>query len=70
MTMLEEHDLVEGEWEDPRKRTVRIYKLTPRGEQELSRLKAIVQPKLEEAIEVLQKFASDLTGDNGAPDYI
>ncbi|MCP4429204.1 MAG: helix-turn-helix transcriptional regulator [Chloroflexi bacterium] len=63
MTTLEEQGLIEGEWEDPRKRTVRIYRLTEAGEQELARLIAIVRPKLEEAIEVLRGLANDLNGD-------
>jgi PadR family transcriptional regulator PadR len=63
MTMLEEHDLISGTWEDPVKRTVRIYQLTNKGEQELARLKAIVSPKLNEAIEVLGTLSRDLNGD-------
>lgn len=69
MTMLEEQDLVEGEWLDPHKRTVRIYELTETGEQELVRLKAVMRPKLDEAIEVLQDLARDLNGaDNDSED--
>lgn len=60
MTMLEEQGLVAGEWEDPTKRTVRVYSLTEAGQREMMRLKAIVCPKLEEAIEVLQDLMSDL----------
>jgi DNA-binding PadR family transcriptional regulator len=60
MTELEDRGLVEGEWEDPRKRTVRVYHLTPKGEREMKRVRAIVVPKLDEAIEVLQTIVSDL----------
>lgn len=65
MNMLESRGYVRGEWEDPRKRTVRIYQLTEAGREELQRLKSIVLPKLEEAIEVLQNLARDLNGDEG-----
>ncbi len=68
MTELENRGLIEGQWEDPRKRTVRIYSLTEFGEQELNRVKAIVRPKLDEAIEVLQEIANDLNGDKGEED--
>jgi DNA-binding PadR family transcriptional regulator len=68
MTELEEVGLVEGVWEDPRKRTVRIYSLTERGVQELTRLKAIVRPKLAEAIEVLQGLMHDLNGEEDEPE--
>jgi DNA-binding PadR family transcriptional regulator len=70
MTVLEEQGFIVGEWEDPRKRTVRIYRLTEDGEAELARLKAIVKPKLMEAIEVLQKIARDLNGDDGETNQI
>jgi DNA-binding PadR family transcriptional regulator len=62
MSMLEQQGLIVGEWEDPKKRTVRIYRLTESGEEEMTRLRAIVSPKLEEAIEVLEEIARDLSG--------
>ncbi|HVO44417.1 MAG TPA: PadR family transcriptional regulator [Aggregatilineales bacterium] len=63
LTELEQQGLIEGIWEDPQKRTIRIYSLTKAGEQELARLKSIVNPKLREAIEVFQWLMDDL--DNG-----
>jgi PadR family transcriptional regulator PadR len=62
MTLMEDQGLVQGRWEDPQKRTIRIYSLTESGEVELNRLGAIMRPKLEEAIEVLHKLAGDLGG--------
>lgn len=59
MTELENRGLVQGEWEDPRKRTVRIYHITGFGRRELARVKAILRPRLEEAIEVLQNLIHD-----------
>ncbi len=60
MTELENRGLIEGQWDDPRKRTVRIYTLTPKGEREMKRVTAMVRPKLEEAIDMLQAITSDL----------
>ncbi len=60
MTELEDRGLVEGKWDDPRKRTVRVYHLTPKGEREMKRVKAIVVPKLSEAIDVVQSLITDL----------
>lgn len=60
MDELEENGLILGEWEDPEKRTVRIYRLTEEGEQELPRLKAIVRPKLLEAIRALKLMVEGL----------
>jgi PadR family transcriptional regulator PadR len=63
LNLLEEQHLIEGAWEDPQKRTIRIYSLTEKGAQELARLKAIVHPKLTEAIKVMQGLEHDLSDD-------
>jgi DNA-binding PadR family transcriptional regulator len=60
LTAMEESGLVEGHWEDPDKRTRRIYHLTAVGRQELDRLKEVMRPKLDEAIGVLRDLCSDL----------
>jgi DNA-binding PadR family transcriptional regulator len=68
MDELEENGLIKGEWEDPDKRTVRIYQLTEEGRQELPRLKSIVQPKLKEAVRVLKLIADGLEPNSGEGD--
>ncbi len=60
LTLMEERGLVEGAWEDPQKRTRRIYSLTPAGREELERLKEVMRPKLEEAIRTLRDLYEDL----------
>jgi DNA-binding PadR family transcriptional regulator len=60
LTAMEESGLVEGAWEDPHKRTRRIYRLTPEGHQEFERLKEVMRPKLEEAIRLLGDIYNDL----------
>ncbi|MCH7588203.1 MAG: PadR family transcriptional regulator [Chloroflexi bacterium] len=62
LSQLEEGGLLIGEWQDPEKRTRRIYKLTSLGSKELDRLKQVIRPKLEEAIGVLQDLFQDLDG--------
>jgi DNA-binding PadR family transcriptional regulator len=57
---LEESELIDGTWEDPEKRTRRIYSLTAAGKKELGRLKDVMRPKLEEAINVLRHLSNDL----------
>ncbi|MFQ5945866.1 MAG: PadR family transcriptional regulator [Anaerolineae bacterium] len=57
---MEERGLVEGEWEDPEKRTRRIYRLNPSGARELERLKEVMRPKLEEAIRIMRHLHDDL----------
>jgi DNA-binding PadR family transcriptional regulator len=64
MTELEDRGMVKGEWDDPRKRTVKIYELTELGAKELKRVGAIVRPKLGEAVDVLQRILKDLEDDN------
>lgn len=61
MATLEERGFITGEWEDPDKRTIRIYQLTEFGQRELQRVKSVVQPKLEEAVEVLQVIITNLS---------
>lgn len=61
LTVLEGHGLVQGQWEDPFKRTKRIYNLTDSGRNELARLKSIMQPKLAEAIGSLTALLGDLS---------
>ncbi|MFQ5923008.1 MAG: helix-turn-helix transcriptional regulator [Anaerolineales bacterium] len=60
LTSMEERGLVEGKWEDPEKRTRRIYRLTPAGKDELERLKEVMRPKLEDAIQILRHLNADL----------
>jgi DNA-binding PadR family transcriptional regulator len=63
LSIMEDTGLVEGEWEDPDKRTRRIYSLTSEGREELGRLKEVMRPKLEEAITILQDLYKDLEDD-------
>ncbi len=60
LTAMEERGLVKGAWEDPQKRTRRIYSLMPAGHEELKRLKEVMRPKLEEAINILRGLHDDL----------
>ena len=66
LTQLEREGFISGEWEDPRKRTVRRYTITPAGQAEVERIKMIVSPKLAETVQVLQEFLRDL--ENQSPD--
>lgn len=63
LAVLEEQGLIAGEWEDPHKRTVRVYRITEQGEVALDHMKAIVRPKLLEAVSLLQTIAQELNGD-------
>lgn len=60
LTLLEKEGFVEGRWEDPAKRTVRIYTITDKGQAEVAQIKMIVLPKLTETVDVLQVFINDL----------
>jgi PadR family transcriptional regulator PadR len=61
LTLLEHEGFISGEWEDPEKRTIRVYTITPAGQEEVGRIKTIVLPKVEETIQVLQKLVQDLS---------
>jgi PadR family transcriptional regulator, regulatory protein PadR len=60
LTLLEKEGFIDGKWEDPDKRTVRIYTITPAGQAEVARIEMIVMPKLTETVQVLQEFINDL----------
>jgi DNA-binding PadR family transcriptional regulator len=60
LTLLEREEFIHGEWEDPQKRTVRIYTITKTGQDEYDRVKGIMGPKIEETVKVLQEFLRDL----------
>jgi DNA-binding PadR family transcriptional regulator len=62
LSMLEENGFVQSKWEDPDKRTRRIYHITAAGKQELDSLRRLMRPKVMEAIEVLQDMYDDLYG--------
>ena len=60
LTLLEKEGFIEGKWEDPDKRTIRIYAITAKGQAEVSQITMIVMPKLIETGQVLQEFIKDL----------
>lgn len=60
LTLLEKEGFIEGKWEDPEKRTIRNYTITPAGQAEVSRITTIVMPKLIETVQVLQEFIGEL----------
>jgi len=60
LSFMEEKGLVRSQWEDPDKRTRRIYHIADEGRQELERLRGVLRPKVMEAIEVLHILYDDL----------
>ena len=60
LTLLEKEGFIEGKWEDPEKRSVRIYTISATGQAEVTRIETIVMPKLTETLQVLQEFINDL----------
>jgi len=64
LTLLEKEGFIEGKWEDPDKRTIRIYTITPAGQAEVSRITMIVMPKLNETVQVLQELINDLQAES------
>lgn len=68
LALLEDEEFIEGQWEDPEKRTVRIYTITEKGREEVARIAMIVMPKLTETLDVLQALINDLQPAGGEPD--
>lgn len=63
LAAMEANGLVDSKWEDPDKRTRRIYQITDEGRRELARLRRVLRPKVMEAIEVLHVLYDELYGD-------
>ena len=67
LALLEREGFIKGEWEDPDKRTVRVYTITPIGQDEVTRIETIVSPKVEETITILQELLTDLQSQSSGP---
>ena len=57
---LEKEGLVVGEWNDLKKKTQKLYSLTPLGEKEFSYRKSLLKPKIEESLKVFRLVYGDL----------
>ena len=64
LSLLERKGLIEGRWEDPDKRTIRVYTITEAGRRELELIKAIVIPKVRETVAVLQGLLKEVDGES------
>lgn len=62
----EKQGLVEGHWEDPDKRTQRLYKLTAKGAEELQSLRQGMKGKMLRAFHVFEIVLKDLFETEGA----
>ena len=58
----EKRGLVQGEWQDPDKRTSRVYSLTERGTEEINVLRQGMQPKMQRAFRVFEIVLTDVFG--------
>ncbi|MNM48340.1 Transcriptional regulator PadR-like family protein [compost metagenome] len=56
----EKEGLIEGKWDDPKKKFQKIYTLTPLGESEFLERKELLKPKIQEALKVFKIIYSDL----------
>lgn len=57
---LEKDGLVIGEWDNPKKKTQKLYSLTPMGIKEFSYRKSLLKPKIEESLKVFRLVYGDL----------
>jgi DNA-binding PadR family transcriptional regulator len=56
----EKEGLILGEWDDPKKKFQKIYKLTSKGNLEYQSRKSLLQPKIEESLMVFKFIYKDL----------
>lgn len=59
----EKGNLVQGQWDNPKKKIQKIYTLTDEGFKELESKKDLLQKRIEEALEVFKIVYSDLYND-------
>lgn len=57
---LEKEGLVIGQWDNDKKKTQKLYSLTPIGEKEFSHRKSLLKPKIEESLKVFRLVYGDL----------
>lgn len=62
LTKMERNKFVIGEWDNPARKTQKIYTLTELGRGELEKKKGLLKDKMEEALEVFNIVYSDLYG--------
>lgn len=56
----EKEGLIEGKWDDPKKKFQKIYSLTALGKVEFQKRKLLLKPKIQEALKVFKIIYSDL----------
>lgn len=57
---LEKEGLVTGEWDNPKKKTQKLYSLTDLGKKEFYHRKSLLKPKIEESLKVFRLVYGDL----------
>lgn len=57
---LEKQGLIIGEWDDPKKKFQKIYKLTDEGKRDFENKKRILKPKIEESLKVFKIIYKDI----------
>ncbi|MGV3025225.1 PadR family transcriptional regulator [Clostridium thermobutyricum] len=57
---LESEGLIVGEWDDPKKKFKKIYSITEEGHKDYLRKKALLKPKIEEALDVFNLIYNDI----------
>jgi len=59
---LEEHELIEGRWEHPERRSRRYYSMTDAGREEYQRLVTEVRPFLESVARSIEEIVGEVYG--------
>lgn len=56
----EKQGLILGEWDDPKKKFQKIYKITPEGKISFENKKSLLKPKIEEGLTVFKIIYNDI----------
>lgn len=60
LNRMEKDKLVEGKWDNPERKTQKVYTLTELGQEELAKKKGLLKGRIEEALEVFNIVYGDL----------
>ena len=56
----EKQGLIIGEWDDPKKKFQKIYKLTEDGKKDFEKKKKLLKPRIEESLMVFKLIYNDI----------
>jgi len=64
LNQLEEEGYITGEWEEPTKRTIRVYKITDKGRDHYKTIKNMNKSSFDDSLQIIKTVLKDIYGIN------